>query len=66
MQINFGKTLKQARFNRGLSQAALGAKIGATQAYVSMLESQARGNISFDLLKAIATALAVPTSDLLQ
>jgi transcriptional regulator with XRE-family HTH domain len=65
MQINFGKTLKQLRVTRGLTQSELGAQIGSTQAYISMLESQARGNISLDLLKAIATALAVPISELL-
>jgi transcriptional regulator with XRE-family HTH domain len=60
-----GKTIRQLRIDRGLTQSELAAKIGSTQAYVSMLESSARG-ISLDLLKAIASTLDVPVSKLLQ
>jgi transcriptional regulator with XRE-family HTH domain len=60
-----GKNLQQRRIYCGLTQRELAEKIGSTQAYVSMIESQTRTNVSLDTLKAIAKALDWPLAELL-
>jgi transcriptional regulator with XRE-family HTH domain len=61
-----GNKIKEFRKLRDITQVQLAERIGVTNAYISMLESSERTNVSLDLLKAIASALAVPVSQLLQ
>ncbi len=60
------KMLKALREKREMSQRELAAKAGTTQAYIAELESGARKNPSLDLLKALAKALKVKLTDLLE
>ncbi|RKT55405.1 helix-turn-helix transcriptional regulator [Saccharothrix australiensis] len=49
--------IKARRERAGLSQPQLGARIGYTRQYVSMAEHPGRNLPSFELVKAIDTAL---------
>lgn len=57
--------IKEYRKLRDITQIQLAERIGVTNAYVSMLESGERSNVSLELLKAIAIALNVSVHALL-
>lgn len=59
------KNLIQLRATRGWSQEALAFEAGLHRTFVAHVERQAR-NISLDNLERLATALGVPTHQLLQ
>lgn len=48
----------------GLSQSKLGRAVGATQGYVSRIESGARQALQLDLRQQLADALAIPLGEL--
>jgi len=56
--------IKQLREKKGLSQKALGEKVGVSDAYITMLETGKRKNPSLEILKALAKALGVPVAEL--
>jgi len=58
--------LKQLREGKGLTQVQLAEKAGITQEYVAKLESGAKGNPSLAVLKALAKALGMSVSELLE
>jgi len=60
-----GKMLKKAREKRGLTQEALGRKVGVHQVTIARIESGAR-NPSMDLLQRLAKVLKVKVADLLE
>jgi transcriptional regulator with XRE-family HTH domain len=60
----FARRLREARRRAGLSQAALGARLGMTQAYVSRVERGAQ-NISLSACEAFADAVGCTFSALL-
>ena len=60
-----GKRLQRARRQRGLSQAALGRKVGVHVMTISRLERGER-QPSMALLQRLAKALGVPVSRLLE
>jgi transcriptional regulator with XRE-family HTH domain len=61
----FTANLRRLREERGLSQEAVGDRAGMTQSQYARIE---RGDVDPTLktLKRLATALGVPTSELLQ
>lgn len=58
--------VRTLRRDRGLSQAALAAKAGVTDAYIAQLETGKKKNPSLDVLKRLAKALGVPVAELLE
>ncbi len=60
-----GKVLKKVREKRGLTQAALGEKVGVHQVTIARLETGER-NPSMDLLQRLAKALKVKVGRLLE
>ncbi len=60
-----GVVLKKARKRRGMTQAALGTKVGVHQVTIARLETGAR-RPSMDLLQKLAKALKVRLSELLE
>lgn len=63
---NLPTVVKRLRKQRKLSQAALGRKVGVTEAYISMIESGARPNPSLPTLQKLARALGVSVAELLE
>ena len=61
-----GIVLKGLREKKGLSQRALAAKAGVTQAYIAELESGARKNPTVATLQRLAKALKVKVGELLE
>lgn len=59
-----GQALKAFRKKRGLTQAALGRKIGVTREYVAMLEGGVR-DPSLATLRRLAKALGVSVARLI-
>ncbi len=57
--------LKKARTRRGITQAALGKKVGVHQVTIARLETGVR-RPSMDLLQKLAKALKVRLSELLE
>ncbi len=57
--------LKKARNRRGITQAALGKKVGVHQVTIARLETGVR-RPSMDLLQKLAKALKVPVSELVE
>ena len=64
MTMRLGRTLKQLRHARGLTQAQVGARVGVTEAYISLLESGAKTNPSLQLLKRLAKVFRVTVGEL--
>lgn len=60
----FGENIERLLADRQMNQTDLAERIGLTQAAVSLLINQQR-NTSFEILDAIAKALAVDVGDLL-
>jgi transcriptional regulator with XRE-family HTH domain len=54
------------REGKGLTQAQLAERASVTREYITMFESRAKGNPSFDVLKALAKALKVTVGRLLE
>ena len=66
MATRFRVRLKQLRQAQGLTQDALGKKVGVSYAYISMLESGAKTNPTIDTLKRLAKALKVTVGELVE
>ena len=60
----FGRAVKAARVEKGLSQEELAARIDADQAYVSRIEA-GRMNVTLETAEQIADALEVELEMLL-
>lgn len=58
--------LKRIREEKGLTQVELAEKSGITREYITMIESGARKNPTIDVLKALAKALRVNVTELLE
>jgi len=63
--IVLGRTIRELRKGRGLSQEALAEKAGLHRTYVGSVERGER-NVTLTSLTRIAKALGVRTADLLQ
>ena len=59
----FGKTLRELRTERGLSQDELAARAGLDRNYIGMIERGERNPAIVNVVK-IAEALGVPPSEL--
>ncbi len=66
MTMRLGRTLKQLRHARGLTQVNLGERVSVTEAYISLLESGAKTSPSLQLLKRLAKVFRVTVTDLLE
>jgi transcriptional regulator with XRE-family HTH domain len=62
--IQLGMRLKNARTQRGMSQAVLAAKAGITREYVNKLEA-GKYDATVGVLQRLAKALRVPVTKLL-
>ncbi len=60
-----GVVLKKARNRRGITQAALGKKVGVHQVTIARLETGVR-RPSMDLLQKLARALKVTVAELVE
>lgn len=58
--------LRQLREETGLSQRDLAKQTGVVEAYLAQLETGAKKNPSFEVLKRLAKALQVKLTDLLE
>ena len=58
-------TFKQLRKANGLTQAELASKAGVTNAYISMLESGAKGNPTVGIVRRLAKALNISVGELI-
>lgn len=63
--MSLGLKIKRIRQQRGLTQGELASIVGVSSGYIQALESNRR-NGSLKILKKIAEALAVDTSELLE
>ena len=61
----FGQRLRHARRARGLTLAELGVRVGRAPSVLSMLEN-GRREPKLSLIEALASALSVPTAELLR
>jgi transcriptional regulator with XRE-family HTH domain len=61
----FGKRLRELRFERGLSQEKLGELAGLDRTYISSAEA-GRRNVSLKTIYKLAEALGVEAGDLLR
>ncbi len=66
MGRGFRYTLKRLRRQAGLSQGQLARACAVPQSYISALESGARRNPSFTVLKRVAKALGVTLPELIE
>ncbi len=57
--------IRQAREQKGLSQAELAKRAKVAQGYISDLEAGGKKNPGIDVLKRLAKALGVPVAKLL-
>jgi len=62
--LEFGKNVREARHNSGLSQEALAFKADLHRTYIGMIE-RAEKNITLVNIEKIATALNVSIAELL-
>lgn len=60
-----GDTLKRLRERKGLTQTELASRVGVTAAYISMLESGAKGNPTLGIVRRLAKALGVSVAELI-
>ena len=58
--------IKQRRRELGLSQRALARRVGASDAYITQLETRERINPSLHVLKKLAKALKVTVAELMK
>ena len=58
--MNIGKTIKELRKRKGLSQQELAKLTGISQTYISQLEKNADRNPSVEILNKISKALEIP------
>src|SRR6202041_3383617 len=61
----FGQRLRHVRRSRGLTLAELGARVGRAPSALSLLEN-GRREPKLSLIEALASALSVPTGELLR
>jgi len=61
----FGQRLRHVRRSRGLTLADLGQRVGRAPSVLSLLEN-GRREPKLSLIEALATALSVPTADLMR
>src|SRR6202044_843122 len=61
----FGQRLRHARRARGLTLAELGERVGRAPSVLSMIEN-GRREPKLSLIEALATALSVPTAELVR
>jgi XRE family transcriptional regulator, fatty acid utilization regulator len=61
----FGQRLRHARRNRGLTLAELGERVGRAPSVLSLIEN-GRREPKLSLIEALASALSVPTAELLR
>ncbi len=59
-----GDRLRLLRARRGMTRRALSQQSGVSERYIAQMEAGS-GNVSILLLRGIARALAVPTTELL-
>jgi len=64
-RVAFGRRVRAAREDRGLSQEALAERAGVHRTYVSSLERGQR-NVGLDNVYALARALDVPPATLFE
>jgi len=57
---HIGVVIKEARKKRGMTQQSLADNTGVTKAYISMLETGVKENVSKKVLSGICKALEVP------
>jgi XRE family transcriptional regulator of biofilm formation len=62
---NLGTAIKKARVLKEMTQDTLAEKSGITKAYVSMIETGVKKNISESVLSKIASALDLPVEVLI-
>lgn len=60
-----GDTLKRLRERKGLTQTELASRVGVTAAYISMLESGAKGNPTLGIVRRLTKALGVSVTELI-
>ena len=60
-----GDTLKRLRERKGLTQTELASRVGVTAAYISMLESGAKGNPTLGIVRRLTKALGVSVAELI-
>src|SRR5450432_420227 len=63
--VMFGQRLRHVRRARGLTLAALGARVGRAPSVLSLLENGHR-EPKLSLIEALASALSVPAEELLK
>lgn len=59
--MNFGTTIKQLRKRRGINQQILADRLGVTQTYLSLVESDQK-TPSIKLINSLSEELKVPPS----
>jgi len=60
----FGKTLRESRLEKNLSQEQLAFEAGLTRNYISIIEL-GRQSATLDIVEALAKALEIPASILI-
>lgn len=63
--ISVGENIRKARINKGITQEQLAESSGISLNFVSKIERQKRQNLTVKTLSAIASALNVSVSELL-
>jgi XRE family transcriptional regulator, regulator of sulfur utilization len=58
--MNIGKTIREIRKRKGLSQQQLAQLSNVSQTYISLLEKKENLNPSIDILSSISNALDIP------
>ncbi|MEX2411385.1 MAG: helix-turn-helix transcriptional regulator [Candidatus Paceibacterota bacterium] len=59
--MKFGSTIKQLRSRQGINQQVLAERIGVTQTYLSLIESD-RKTPSINLINSLSKELKIPPS----
>ncbi len=63
--MRLGDVLRRLRVAKGLTQTELARRAKITSEYVCLLESHAKANPSFDVLRRISKALGLSVGELL-
>jgi len=59
--MKFGSTIKQLRSRQGINQQVLADRVGVTQTYLSLLESDLK-TPSINLINSLSKELKIPSS----
>lgn len=59
-------SIREMRKKKGITQSELAERCGVTQAYISMIERNGNLNLSINVLCNLATALDIPTMQLVE